>query len=130
MSGRKLKKFMRQWGFLNCVRAIHTLQRFARRYSTDICRIMKVRRRIDLCHSCFACSLTPDYNFNLLPGSESIASAQSSGDSVPVDSFEAVLPAAVASGQSLLDLMSEYGPESESEIPFSPHSDSDEPEQS
>ena len=46
------------------------------------------------------------------------------------DSFGAVLPAAVAFGQSLLDLMSEYGPDSESEIPSSPHSDSDEPEQS
>jgi hypothetical protein len=84
LSGRKLKKFMRRWGFLNCVRAIHTLQRFARRYSTDMCRKMKVRRRIDLLHSCFACSLTPDFDLYLLPGSESIkaASAKSSGDSV------------------------------------------------
>ena len=84
LSGRMLKKFMRPWGFLNCVRAIHTLRRFARRYSTDKSRKMKVRRRIDLRHSCFACTLIPDFDLYLLPGSESIkaASAQSNRDSV------------------------------------------------
>ena len=49
---------------------------------------------------------------------------------IPVDSG-VVLPVAMASGgQSLLDLMSEYGQDSESETPSSPHPDSDEPEQS
>jgi len=84
LSGRKLKKFMRRWGFLNRVRAIHTLQRFARRYSTDMCRKMKVRLSIDLRHSCFACTLTPEFDFFLLPGSESIKAspAQSSKGNV------------------------------------------------
>jgi hypothetical protein len=88
LSKRKLKKFMRRWGFLNRVRAIHTLQRFARRYSTDMCGKMKVRRRIDLRHSChgssFACTLTPEFDVSLLPGSESIKAspAQSSKGNV------------------------------------------------
>ena len=86
LSKRKLKKFMRRWGFLNRVRAIHTLQRFARRYSTDMCGKMKVRRRIDLRHSChgFACTPTPEFDFSLLPGSGSIkaSSAQSSKGNV------------------------------------------------
>ena len=82
--GRKLKKFMRRWGFLNSVRAIHTLQRFARRYSKDMCRKMKVRRSIDLRHSCFAYTLIPEFDFFLLPGSESIKAspAQSSKGNV------------------------------------------------
>jgi hypothetical protein len=72
LSGRKLKKFMRRWGFLNCIRlrAVSTLQRFVRRYSTDMCRKMKVRRHIDVGHRCFACSLTPEIVFYLLTGSE------------------------------------------------------------
>ncbi len=49
---------------------------------------------------------------------------------IPVDSVGAVLPVAVASGQSLLDFVSEYGQDSESEAPSSPHPNSEEPEQS
>jgi hypothetical protein len=49
---------------------------------------------------------------------------------IPVDSVGAVLPVAVASGQSLLDLLSEYGQDSESETPSSPHPNSEEPEMS